>query len=98
MFDPNRQRANNQSFFLKSVQGFATCVAVIVTVLVTPAIHDLTGGFVGQLVTEAYGANTGKYAQFIYLVLLFPTVFFAVRASLATAIVGAATWAAIRFI
>jgi hypothetical protein len=83
---------------MKSASGFATCVAAIITVLVTPGFYELTSEFVGRVAMDAYGESAARFWQLVYFVLLFPTVFFALRASLATAIVAGATWAAIRFV
>lgn len=93
MFDFNKHRAGNQASFRQSMQGFATTAAAALTLFVAPALYELTHEHVSQITEHFYGY--GQAADMVgvaWKILVWPLSFFALRATLVTAIMmGALT-------
>ena len=91
-------RAQRQGEFMSNAAKFAWWLALAVTIAATPPLHHHTVGHVVDLSGELYGAQWVTVTYWGWYIILYPLVFYATRASLATAIIGGATAVALRFV
>ena len=91
-------RAARQNEFMSNTARFAFWLAVAVSFLFTPVAHKHSFPLIAPLVQEMYGQGWESLVYFGWYIVLYPLVFYAARASLATAIVGGATAVAMRFV
>lgn len=98
MLNPSRHPGERQSVVLRSVQGLSTCVSALAALFIVPWFHNLTSAAVGRIAIASYGDSGGAFVQTVYFIVLFPTVFFLLRAVLATLILMGKTWLAARFL
>ena len=89
---------DQQGAFLSAVSGLAICLAVATAFLAVPLIHRHTIDIVLSIVADGYGPGLDEVVSIGWHVILYPTVYFAARASLATALIGGAVAFAARFI
>ena len=98
MFDPNNRREANQSMFVSSMEGLATTLAIVVTLFGAPWLYAVSADWIHDLTLRTWGREWVELMDLIWFCALFPMLFFAVRASLATAIMAGAVTVALRYI
>lgn len=94
----NPQQDQNRGVFLSSVNGFATTLAVMISVFVAPLLNQYTAPFVVDIAKQTYGPQIVQLIDFGWMVACFPFVFFAARASVGVALMMAGSYVAYRFI
>jgi len=89
---------DNKQVFLQSAEWFANCMALIAMILVAPEIVDRIEEPLDQLLIAQHGY--GDWAAFLAWMVkmgIYGALFFALRMSLVTAFVTAATAFAVRY-
>lgn len=78
--------------------GFATSVAFMIAMLAAPALSEATLPYVRRIALASYPPDLVWLFEIAWWVATFPLVFFAARASVATAITVAGVYLASRLI
>jgi hypothetical protein len=82
-----QQQPQQTSFFMRSMEGLAKVVALIVTFLLTPPLWSSTVGWVSSYSETHYGVGTGGLASLIWGVLMAMLVYHTSKATIGTALV-----------
>lgn len=94
----NPDKYRQQEVFQDSLQGFATVVAVMLSILAAPSLHALTIPYVTALARRSYGPDLVQFVEICWMIACFPFVFFAARASVGVALMVAGSALAYRFL
>ena len=94
----NQHREANRSLFMNSMKGLSTWLAAALTLVAAPSLYALTENWAETLAIQLYGWNWADPLQTVWYLLCWPICFFAIRASLVTAVMMAALTAAVRFV
>lgn len=94
----NEHREANRSLFMSSMKGLSTWLAAALTLIAAPSLYALTKTWAAHLAIQLYGWSWADPLQTVWYLLCWPICFFAIRASLVTAIMMAALTAAVRFV
>lgn len=81
------QPSQQTSFFMRSMEGFANVVALIITFLLTPPLWSSTVGWISAYAENQYGAGTGGLASLIWGVLMAMLIYYSSKATIGTALV-----------
>ena len=87
MFGDRKTREAGRKTFLDSVKGLATTIAVVATFFGVPVVYNRSVGFVQAFTANQYGSGWEDATAFCWFVICIFLVFFASRASIATALV-----------
>lgn len=93
----DKQEAQRDSFY-KSIHGLATWLSLALTLIAAPALYEVTRNHLEAMALRYYGNDYVDFIKALYWMGTYPIVFFAIRASLVTAIMTAAMTAAVRLI
>lgn len=85
--DFGQQSQKQPSFFMRSMEGLAKVVALIVTFLLTPPLWSFTAGWISAYAENQYGAGTGVFASLVWGVLMAMLVYHTSKAMIGTALV-----------
>lgn len=85
--DFGRQPQQEPSFFMRSMEGLAKVVALIVTFLLTPPLWSSTVGWISAYAENQYGAGTGGFASLVWGLLMAMLVYHTSKATIGTALV-----------
>ena len=94
----NPQRDQNRKVFTDSLNGLATVVAVMVSIIGAPYVNQLTQPYVWGIAERNYPSDIVALISLAWEIACFPFVFFAARASVGIALMVAGSWAAYRFL
>ncbi len=78
--------------------GFATCAAVMVSIIVTPTFSQYTMPYVIWLAEDHYDYDTVGLIAFAWDIIAWPMTFFAARAAIGAALTMAGVYLAYRMI
>ncbi|MGF0538890.1 hypothetical protein ACQQ2Q_12915 [Agrobacterium sp. ES01] len=92
----NGQRGGGPGDDLKG--GFATIAAAMVSIVVSPTLSSATLPYVIGIARQSYPPEIVELFKVAWMLLCFPFVFFAARASIAFALTAAGVYVAYRFI
>lgn len=98
MFNAQDQRGKRQQVFMSSVEALANLLAFLTAFLLTPEIYARTVTWVIAFTAHRYGPGFEDVTAFGHFIVTGLIVFFASRATLATAIVAAGLAFAVRFV
>lgn len=97
-FNPHDQRQKRQQVFMSSVEALANILAFGTAFLLTPEVYARTVTWVVNFTAARYGPGFEDATAFGHFVITALIIFFASRATLATAIVAAGLAFAVRFV
>lgn len=89
---------DNKKSFVQSLEHFATVIAIVATVLLTPLLLRFSNEFMRTLLLNFYGEDLTDFFMFGWTICAYLIVFFGLRASLVTALTAAAISFAVRFV
>ena len=78
--------------------GFATIAAAMLAMIFAPTLNELTLPYVIGIARRSYPSDIVSVFEIAWMLLCFPFVFFAARASIAFALTAAGVYLAYRFI
>lgn len=93
-----QQQPQQTSFFMRSMEGFANVVALIVAFLLTPPLWSSTVGWISAYAENQYGAGMGGIASLIWGVLMAMLIYYSSKATIGTALMMGALGLAMRLL
>jgi|GEM_PF-4657078 len=87
----------NQSMMQKSTDAMANVFAAIAAMLLAPLLYDWTVRHFLEIAARSYDQDMLELLDIVWLVLMYPAVFFTARASIYVALTAGVSAAAMRF-
>ena len=88
---------NSGNAFNKSIEGLATVIAIVCTILLTPEIDSRTAEWAMRSFVSAYGPDIAGLFRPCWFLIIGAGIFFFARAVLAVGLAMISGWAAMRF-
>ncbi|WP_299724850.1 hypothetical protein [uncultured Tateyamaria sp.] len=98
MMNPNQHGPNGQGGGMNMKDGFASTLAAMISVLLSAPLNEFTQPYVILYAQRTYAPELVNLIAIVWMILCWPLVFFAARASIIAGLTAAGVYLAYRFI
>ena len=95
-YDFGLPKKKDQSMMQQSVDAMANVFAAIAAMLLAPLLYDWTARYFLEIAGRSYDRDMLELLDVVWLVLMYPAVFFTARASIYVALTAGISAAAMR--
>lgn len=94
----NQRQEENVSFFMRSLEGLAKAIGLIVAFIATPPLYSVTGGWIQNYMAYHYGRGIEGFAGLVWFFLIAFFTYHFSKATIGTALLFAGLGIAMRYL